>query len=61
MTKRVPMRRTEGRSGSIWTGRVALRASETAKSDSSSVSRSTGSSMPPGQVISTAAASSKGV
>ncbi len=60
MTNRVPMSLTDGRSGSICTGRVAVRASAMAKSTSPPAALS-GSAMPPGTVASTAAASSKGV
>ena len=60
MTKRVPIRRTDGRSGSMSTGRIVVSVSATAKSVSSSVAVS-GSAMPPSTVASTAPASSKGV
>ena len=60
MTKRVPMRRTEGRSGSMRTGRVDCSASATAESVASSVAVS-GAAIPPGTSDSTASASSKGV
>ena len=60
MTKRVPIRRTDGRSRSISTGRVATSVSAMLVSVASSVAVS-GSAMPPSTVASTAAASSKGV